>query len=50
MREGPDISQIGALIGDRVGRTIEVTVVRGGSIAKVPLTVGERPRRTAQEG
>lgn len=42
-----DPSEIGALVGDRVGRTIEMTVVRGGSIAKVPLTVGERPRRAA---
>ncbi|HEX2780834.1 MAG TPA: trypsin-like peptidase domain-containing protein, partial [Gemmatimonadaceae bacterium] len=41
-----DPSEIGALVGDRVGRTIELTVVRGGSIAKVPVTVAERPRRT----
>ncbi|MCA1585942.1 MAG: S1C family serine protease [Acidobacteria bacterium] len=33
------------LRGDKVGRAVTVTVLRGGVAQEVPVTVGERPRR-----
>jgi S1-C subfamily serine protease len=32
------------LLGDRVGRQVAVRVLRGGAMAQVPVTVGERPK------
>ena len=33
------------LLGDRVGRTVQLDVTRGGVTARVPITVGERPKQ-----
>lgn len=33
------------LVGDRVGRSVQVGVLRGGQVIDVPVTVGERPGR-----
>lgn len=32
------------LLGDRVGRQVTVTVLRGGTATQLPVTVGERPK------
>jgi S1-C subfamily serine protease len=32
------------LSSDRVGTTVQVSVVRGGAIMILPVTIGERPR------
>ena len=31
------------LVGDRVGRTVTLRVLRGRSVTEVPVTIGERP-------
>jgi len=38
-------SLITLLRGDRVGKLVRLTVLRGGSVQDVSITVGERPRR-----
>jgi len=32
------------LVGDRVGRQVSLTVLRGGATTQLPITIGERPR------
>lgn len=38
------------LVGDRVGKTVKVAVVRGGEPASVEVTVGKRPERRGRRG
>lgn len=41
-----DTGDVQAVLGpEQVGKTVEASILRGGSLIELPITVGERPRR-----